>query len=88
MWRFIDFRFIMRRMPWYEMRTFRRGPALDPRLPKDRPVAQSDVQLVKFDNVEAAMAEAARVDQALGEAGFVSVYNEGHEKIWPRAGRH
>jgi hypothetical protein len=42
------------------------------------------VQVVKFDNVEAAMAEAARLDQALGESGFVSVYGEGHEKIWPR----
>lgn len=74
-------------MPWYEMRTFRRGPPPDPRAPQVRPATQSDLQVVKFDNVEAVMAEAARLDQVLGETGYVSVYNEGHEKIWPRAGR-
>lgn len=33
------------------------------------------------------MAEAARLEQSLGQSGFVSVYNEGHEKIWPRSAR-
>lgn len=74
-------------MPWYEMRTFRRGPSPDPRAPDIGPATQSDVQVVKFDNVEAVMAEAARLEQSLGESGFVSVYNEGHEKIWPRSAR-
>lgn len=79
--------FILWPMPWYEIRTFRRGAPPDPRQPDMRPATQSDLQVVKFDNLEAAMAEAALRDQALGETGFVSVYNEGHEKIWPRRGR-
>ena len=73
-------------MPWYEIRTFRRIAPPGSRSPGTGPVTQSDVQAVKFDNLEAAMADAARRDQALGESGFVSVYNEAHEKIWPRKG--
>jgi hypothetical protein len=72
-------------MPWFEIRTFTRG---DPHLPHLRAATQDDVQLFKFDNVEAAMAEAFHREKMLGENGFVAVYDEKHEMIWPADGKH
>jgi hypothetical protein len=54
-----------------------RGP------PPERVLTQSDCQELSFEDLDEALTEAMRRDRSLGDAGYVSVYDDRKVKVWP-----